>query len=146
MKKSLSTDTEKHGRWLPWAAGTLFALSEILESDSDGDGIADYLEFADGTDPLDPNDPPQVRGHALAYGVAATTNETSKGGDKVGSLVWTCPIRWSIANPGKKEGENNSDLHYDGRLQNRIQTTSVYLLEEEGENPTLQVIVDKLFF
>ena len=181
MKKSLSTGTEKHGRWLPWAAGTLafaglagtlFALSEILESDSDndgwtdaeeiiagtnpadetdpwdsdGDGIADYLEFADGTDPLDPNDPPQARGASAAYGVAATTNETTEGGDKVGSLVWTCPIRWSIANPGKKEGENNSDLHYDGRLQNRIQTTSVYLLEEEGENPTLQVIVDKLFF
>ena len=59
-----STPIEKHhGRYLPWAAGsaaflglagTLWALSEALENDSDGDGIADYLEFADGTDPLDP--------------------------------------------------------------------------------------------
>ncbi len=106
MKKSLSTDTEKHGRWLPWAAGTLafaglagtlFALSEILESDSDndgwtdaeeiiagtdpadeadpwdsdGDGIADYLEFLDGTDPLDPNDPPQPR--TPVYGGTASS-------------------------------------------------------------------------
>ena len=38
---------EHHGRYSPWAAGsaaflglagTLFALSEVLESDTDGDG------------------------------------------------------------------------------------------------------------
>ena len=43
-----STPIKKHhGRYLPWAAGsaaflglagTLFALSEVLESDTDGDG------------------------------------------------------------------------------------------------------------
>lgn len=69
------------------SAGTLWALSEIWESDidndgwtdaqeieagtnpedptdpwdSDEDGIADYLEFENKTDPLDPNDPPKQR-------------------------------------------------------------------------------------
>lgn len=69
------------------SAGTLWALSEIWESDidndgwtdaeeieagtnpedptdpwdSDEDGIADYLEFENKTDPLDPNDPPKRR-------------------------------------------------------------------------------------
>ena len=112
-----STPIKKHhGRYLPWAAGsaaflglagTLFALSEVLESDtdgdgwtdaeeiiagtnpsdetdpwdSDGDGIADYLEFLDGTDPLDPNDPPQARGASVAYSVAATVNEAMGSGD-----------------------------------------------------------------
>ena len=106
-----STPIEKlHGRYLPWAvgsaafiglAGTLFALSEVLENDSDGDGwtdaeeiiagtnpadatdpwdsdgdgIADYLEFLDGTDPLDPNDPPQIRKSVLAYNVAVAGDE-----------------------------------------------------------------------
>lgn len=81
-------------RWMLWAlmisaslvpAGTVFALNEVLEADSDNDGwsdveeivagtdpadptdpwdsdedgIADYLEFENGTDPLDPNDPPR---------------------------------------------------------------------------------------
>ena len=112
-----STPIKKHhGRYLPWAAGsaaflglagTLFALSEVLESDtdvdgwtdaeeiiagtnptdetdpwdSDGDGIADYLEFLDGTDPLAPNDPPQARGASVAYSVAATVNEATGSGD-----------------------------------------------------------------
>ena len=112
-----STPIEKHhGRYLPWAAGstafiglagTLFALSEVLENDtdgdgwtdaeeiiagtnpadatdpwdSDGDGIADYLEFLDGTDPLDPNDPPQARGASAAYSVAAAANEAMGSGD-----------------------------------------------------------------
>ena len=106
-----STPIEKlHGRYLPWAvgsaafigfAGMLFALSEVLENDSDGDGwtdaeeiiagtnpadatdpwdsdgdgIADYLEFLDGTDPLDPNDPPQIRKSVLAYNVAVAGDE-----------------------------------------------------------------------
>ncbi len=79
-----STPIEKqHGRYLPWAAGsaafiglagTLWALSEVLENDTDGDGIADYLEFADGTDPLDPNDPPRIRKSPLAYSIAAASD------------------------------------------------------------------------
>ena len=108
-----STPIEKHhGRYLPWAvgsaaflglAGTLWALSEALENDtdgdgwtdaeeivagtdpadetdpwdSDGDGVADYLEFADGTDPLDPNDPPRIRKSVLTYSVAAASNEAT---------------------------------------------------------------------
>lgn len=39
--------------------------------DSDGDGIADYLEFLDGTDPLDPDDPPQPR--TPVYGGTASS-------------------------------------------------------------------------
>ena len=112
-----STPIKKHhGRYLPWAAGsaaflglvgTLWAISEVLENDSDGDGwtdteeiiagtnptdetdpwdsdgdgIADYLEFLDGTDPLAPNDPPQARGASVAYSVAATVNEATGSGD-----------------------------------------------------------------
>ena len=149
MKKSLSTDTEKHGRWLPWAAGTLafaglagtlFALSEILESDSDndgwtdaeeiiagtnpadetdpwdsdGDGIADYLEFADGTDPLDPNDPPRARGASTAYGVAATANETTEGGDT------STPDTNTPIFPALEEASRQSMYHatawYNGRV------------------------------
>ncbi|MBR5622032.1 MAG: hypothetical protein IKW49_02475 [Opitutales bacterium] len=106
-----TTPIEKHrGRYLPWAAGsvaflglagTLWALSEVLENDTDGDGwtdaeeivagtdpadetdpwdsdsdgIADYLEFADGTDPLDPNDPPRIRKSVLTYSVAVAGNK-----------------------------------------------------------------------
>ena len=101
-----------HGRYLPWAAGsaaflglagTLWALSEVLENDTDGDGwtdaeeivagtdpadetdpwdsdsdgIADYLEFADGTDPLDPNDPPRIRKSVLTYSVAVAGDEAT---------------------------------------------------------------------
>ncbi len=101
-----------HGRWRPWATGTLafagltgtlFALSEILENDSDGDGwtdaeeivagtdpanetdpwdsdgdgIVDYLEFLDGTDPLDPNDPPQARGASVMMNAVAPINDDS---------------------------------------------------------------------
>ena len=108
-----STPIEKlHGRYLPWAvgsaafiglAGTLFALSEVLENDSDGDGwtdaeeiiagtnpadatepwdsdgdgIADYLEFLDGTDPLGPNDPPQARGASVMMNAVAPINDDS---------------------------------------------------------------------
>ena len=81
-----STPIEKHrGRYLPWAAGsaaflglagTLWALSEALENDTDGDGIADYLEFIEGTDPLDPNDPPRIRKSVLTYSVAAASDVT----------------------------------------------------------------------
>ena len=109
----VSAPIEKHhGRYLPWAAGsaaflglagTLWALSEALENDtdgdgwtdaeeiiagtnpadetdpwdSDGDGIADYLEFADGTDPLDPNDPPRIRKSVLTYSVAVAGDEAT---------------------------------------------------------------------
>ena len=108
-----TTPIEKqHGRYLPWAAGsaafiglagTLWALSEVLENDtdgdgwtdaeeivagtnpadetdpwdSDGDGIADYLEFADSTDPLDPNDPPQARGASVMMNAVAPINDDS---------------------------------------------------------------------
>ena len=108
----VSAPIEKHhGRYLPWAAGsaaflglvgTLWAISEVLETDtdgdgwtdaeeiiagtdpsdetdpwdSDGDGIADYLEFLDGTDPLDPNDPPRIRKSVLTYSVAAASDVT----------------------------------------------------------------------
>ena len=110
--KTTTPIKKHHGRYLPWAvgsaaflglAGTLWALSEVLENDtdgdgwtdteeivagtnpadetdpwdSDGDGIADYLEFADGTDPLDPNDPPRIRKSVLAYSVAAASNEAT---------------------------------------------------------------------
>ena len=44
-------------------AGTLWALSEVLENDTDGDGIADYLEFINDTDPLAPNGPPEFNHH-----------------------------------------------------------------------------------
>ena len=93
-----STPIKKHhGRYSPWAAGsaaflgpagTLWAISEVLETDtdgdgwtdaeeiiagtnpadatdpwdSDGDGIADYLEFLDATDSLALNDPSQAPG------------------------------------------------------------------------------------
>ena len=110
--KPITSIERHHGRYLPWAAGsaafiglagTLWALSEVLENDtdgdgwtdteeivagtnpadetdpwdSDGDGIADYLEFADGTDPLDPNDPPRIRKSVLTYSVAAASNEAT---------------------------------------------------------------------
>ena len=108
--KPITPIEKHHGRYLPWAAGsaafiglagTLWALSEVLENDSDGDGwtdteeivagtnpadetdpwdsdgdgIADYLEFADSTDPLDPNDPPRIRKSPLAYSIAAAGDE-----------------------------------------------------------------------
>ena len=111
MKKTTLTK-KHHGRYLPWAVGsaaflgltgTLWALSEVLENDSDGDGwidteeiiagtdpadetdpwdsdgdgIADYLEFLDGTDPLDPNDPPRIRKSVLTYSVAAASDEVA---------------------------------------------------------------------
>ena len=110
--KPITPIEKQHGRYLPWAAGsaafiglagTLWALSEVLENDSDGDGwsdaeeivagtdpadetdpwdsdgdgIADYLEFADSTDPLDPNDPPRIRKSVLPYNVAAASNEAT---------------------------------------------------------------------
>ena len=115
-----------YGRWLPWTtgtlafaglAGTLFALSEVLENDtdgdgwtdaeeiivgtdpadetdpwdSDGDGIADYLEFLDGTNPLDPNDPPQARGASAAYSVAVAANETTESGDDSATNILNLP-------------------------------------------------------
>ena len=96
--KPITSIERHHGRYLPWAAGsaafiglagTLWALSEVLENDSDGDGwtdteevvagtnpadetdpwdsdgdgIADYLEFINDTDPLDPNGPPEFNHH-----------------------------------------------------------------------------------
>jgi hypothetical protein len=108
--KTTTPIKKHHGRYLPWAAGsaaflgfagTLWALSEVLENDtdgdgwtdaeeivagtdpadetdpwdSDGDGIADYLEFLDGTDPLDPNDPPRIRKSVLTYSVAVASDE-----------------------------------------------------------------------
>ena len=80
------------------SAGTLWALSEVFESDtdndgwtdaeeieagtnpedptdpwdSDGDGIADYLEFENKTDPLDPNDPPKRRRFSASATPAVT--------------------------------------------------------------------------
>ncbi len=61
------TPVEKHrGRYLPWAAGsaafiglagTLWALSEVLENDTDGDGWTDTEEVVAGTDPADEADP-----------------------------------------------------------------------------------------
>ena len=51
-----------YGRWRPWATGTLafagltgtlFALSEVLENDSDGDGWTDAEEIVAGTNPAD---------------------------------------------------------------------------------------------
>ena len=145
-----STPIKKHhGRYLPWAAGsaaflglvgTLFALSEVLENDSDGDGwtdaeeivagtdpadeadpwdsdgdgIADYLEFFDGTDPLDPNDPPQARGASTAYSVAAAANETPESGDEP-STNTTTPVF-----PALEEASRQSMYHatawYNGRV------------------------------
>ena len=145
-----STPIKKHhGRYLPWAAGsaaflglvgTLFALSEVLENDSDGDGwadaeeivagtdpadatepwdsdgdgIADYLEFLDGTDPLDPNDPPQARGASTAYSVAAAANETPESGDEP-STNTTTPVF-----PALEEASRQSMYHatawYNGRV------------------------------
>ena len=127
-----TTPIEKHhGRYLPWAvgsaaflglAGTLWALSEVLENDSDGDGwtdaeeivaetnpadetdpwdsdgdgIADYLEFIEGTDPLNPNDPPQARGASTAYSVAATVNEATESGDDSATPILSLPApTWS---------------------------------------------------
>ena len=134
---------------MPWAAGsaaflglvgTLWAISEVLETDtdgdgwtdaeeiiagtnpsdetdpwdSDGDGIADYLEFADGTDPLDPNDPPRARGASTAYGVAATTNETTEGGDT------STPDTNTPIFPALEEASRQSMYHatawYNGRV------------------------------
>ena len=130
-KNMNSSNARKYGRWLPWTtgmlafaglAGTLFALSEVLENDtdgdgwtdaeeiiagtdpadatdpwdSDGDGIADYLEFLDGTNPLDPNDPPQARGASAAYSVAAAANETTESGDDSATNILNLPApTWS---------------------------------------------------
>ena len=120
-----------YGRWLPQAtgtlvfagfAGTLFALSEILENDtdndgwtdaeeiiagtnpadetdpwdSDGDGIADYLEFLDGTDPLDPFDPPQTRSVAsVMNAVAPTDDEAENTSDSTTNILSLPAPTWS---------------------------------------------------
>ena len=62
-----STPIKKHhGRYLLWAvgsaaflglAGTLWALSEVLENDSDGDGWTDAEEIVAETNPADETDP-----------------------------------------------------------------------------------------
>ena len=62
-----STPIKKHhGRYLLWAvgsaaflglAGTLWALSEVLENDTDGDGWTDTEEIVAGTNPADETDP-----------------------------------------------------------------------------------------
>ena len=90
--KPITPIEKQHGRYLPWAAGsaafiglagTLWALSEVLENDTDGDGWSDAEEIvagtdpADGTDPLDPNDPPRIRKSVLTYSVAAASNEAT---------------------------------------------------------------------
>ena len=94
MKKSLSTDTEKHGRWLPWAAGTLafaglagtlFALSEILESDSDNDGWTDAEEIIAGTDPANATEPWDSDGDGIAALAFITPTATSKWQAAVGT-------------------------------------------------------------
>ena len=120
-----------YGRWLPQStgtlvfagfAGTLFALSEILENDtdndgwtdaeeiiagtnpadetdpwdSDGDGIADYLEFLDGTDPLDPFDPPQTRSVAsVMNAVAPTDDEAENTSDSTTNILSLPAPTWS---------------------------------------------------
>ena len=101
-KNMNSSNTRKYGRWRPWATGTLafagltgtlFALSEVLESDSDGDGWTDAEEIVagtnpadatdpwdsdgDGIDPLDPNDPPQARGASVMMNAVAPINDDS---------------------------------------------------------------------
>lgn len=120
-----------YGRWLPQVAGTLvfagfagtlFALSEILENDtdndgwtdaeeiiagtnpadetdpwdSDGDGIADYLEFLDGSDPLDPFDPPQTRSVAsVMNAVAPTDDEAENTSDSTTNILSLPAPTWS---------------------------------------------------
>ena len=109
--KTTTPIEKQHGRYLPWAAGsaaflgfagTLWALSEVLENDTDGDGWTDAEEIvagtdpADATDPLDPNDPPQARGARAAYSVAATANETTESGDDSATNILSLPApTWS---------------------------------------------------
>ena len=136
---------------MPWAAGsaafiglagTLGALSDVLENDtdgdgwtdaeeivagtdpanetdpwdSDGDGIADYLEFLDGTDPLDPNDPPQTRGASAASNAVAPISDETESSDGLTSTTTTdVPIL-----PALEEASRQSMYHatawYNGRV------------------------------
>ncbi len=68
--KSITPIEKHHGRYFPWVAGsaaclglagTLRAFSEVLENDTDGDGITDCLESADDTDL------PRIRKSPFAY-------------------------------------------------------------------------------
>lgn len=111
---------KRHGRWTPWisivpasvaCAGTLFALSEILETDtdndgwtdveeiaagtdfedpadpwdSDEDGIADYLEFENGTDPLDHNDPAKATSAPVYAGTQSAVAANWLAADSAGA-------------------------------------------------------------
>lgn len=74
----------------------------------------------------------------------------------IGTLIWTCPVRWSFDNPGqdlRSEAEckeenipKNATLPYDGILPTRVQTMEVHhVIDTETDVASIQIQVEKNF-